>query len=124
MKKTNLFQIIGAVLILALIFSNDYLKSIKLKKEHNYTVGKVYDFTKDNRSGVDLLFRFDVEGEAFEGKILSPYSKAEQTRILNKQFLVIFYPKNPKINSILLDKPIKNNLQSPPEGWSELPKIQ
>lgn len=125
MKKSYLIHSLWAVLILILIFSNDYLKSRKLKNEHYYTIGRVYGFTKENRGGIDILFNFDVKGKMYEGKILSTTSKQERLSLLNKRFLVIFYPKNPKINSILFDKLIIDSLLvAPSEGWSELPKIE
>jgi hypothetical protein len=125
MKKSYIKHSLWAVLILVLIFSNDYLKSRKLKNEHYYTIGKVYGFTKENRGGVDILFNFNVRGVTYDGKILSTFSKQERLNLLDKRFLVIFHPKNPGINSVFLDKPVKDSPLIPPiGGWIDLPEMK
>lgn len=122
MNRSAVIQTLIITLVVGLMLINYFSKHNKLKNEQRYTIGTVYGFNKTGRGGTDILFKFTVNAKEYKGSRISPFTRDERLELLDKKFIVKFYPKNPKINGIEFNKMLTDSLlKPPPQGWKEVP---
>ena len=127
MKRSNWLHALFVVLMLGIFFLyNNNNSTSKLIKNHLFTIGLVHRLVDKGRGGIYLLYKFKVNSKHYESQVPATALSVKKNRdILNKRFLVMFYPKNPKLNRIMFDKLVLDSLlEAPPEGWRKEPDLR
>ena len=123
MKKIKLsyiihfLGIIGILIIIFISFRNYY----DLKWNSRYTIGITKQPIGTARSGVNVEYRYKVKNVEYVG--FTHYDDNDLLIIPNGKYFVLFSSENPENSRMLIHNPVSEKIiESPNEGWSELPK--
>lgn len=94
------------------------VKDFKLKTNHRYTIGIIYDF-EGQRGGPVVKYTYMVYNTKYEKS--NTVIKLIKNSI-NKRYFVMYDPDNPNNSKICLDKPVQDTtIKAPADGWEKLP---
>lgn len=96
-KKKGLFNVIISVSLFMYLTFAQYLDYIHIMKDQSFTVCQTVKYTDKY-----ISYTFMVDSTIYEQKTkrLDPYSTHEEGIC----FLLLYYTKNPKVNTILYDE--------------------
>ncbi len=113
-KNRDITLVIVAIIIVGLIIMN-IRENHLLEKEHRYTIGKIYEI-RGTSSGYCPHYIYYVNGKKYDGSMAVEYP---DYNIIGKRYVVKFYPPNPDICNILLNKPVDDSIKKVPNsGWN------
>jgi len=113
--KITLIVIVAWVVLSTIYF--EYLD----KQSQRYTIGTVYDIGKSAKGGVMVYYEYYLNREKYRSSV-SIYG-FEGVAKIDEKFLVE-YPGDFQWEGILLlDKPVPDSIEPPPEGWDEIPEF-
>jgi len=96
-KKKGVFNVIITVSLLVYVACDQYFGYTHIMKDQSFTVCKTVEYTDKY-----ISYKFMVDSVTYEAKI-----KNIDTYTTHKEgvcFLVLYYTKNPKVNTILYDE--------------------
>ncbi len=118
-RKLNIIGIIVFLLIIITLIVKNVLDKKSLDETSKFTIGVVKSIEPNTRSGYRIYFYYYVKGkkyEAFDG--IYKMNKS----LLGKHFYVRFSTINPSNCELLLDLPVRDVKNSPPDGWKKIPE--
>ena len=114
-KNRNIVIAVFACIMVGLIIMNIRENKL-LKKDHRYTIGEIYEI-RGTSSGYRPHFIYYVNGKKYDG---STALKHPDYSYVGRRYIIKFYPSNPDICDILLNKPVHDSIKNIPDsGWSE-----
>ncbi|MBO9682935.1 MAG: hypothetical protein J7502_09755 [Flavisolibacter sp.] len=101
-NKIAAFLMVGIILLVVIkryIFDAD-----KLSSNYRYTVATIYKISYPADGGPDADFHFCVNHVTY--KNFTSFNSDKQKVSVGDKFLLKYYPPNPKIARVFLDKPM------------------
>lgn len=92
------------IILLFLVLKRYVFDDGKLNSQYKFTQAIVYKISYPSDGGPDAEFKFCVDQIEYKSYIL--FNPTQQKVTVGKNFLLKYYPPNPKIARILLDKPL------------------
>lgn len=113
----------GFVLFVFFIFNQNNDRIESLRKNHLYTIATIRDYGKIGKNGTSIIYSYFYNDSVYLGRKSIKKSQKENTYKIGKAYMVIFSPKNPKVN-FFLPHPIQDSILVKQEGWKVLPTGQ
>jgi len=112
--------IFGGIILLSILgfLYTEFMQSLP----QDYTIGTINKIWKPVKGGKQVNYKYYVNGEEYEGNI--DYHGYESVAQPGRRFLVQ-YPEDYKHEGrMILDIPIPDGIEAPPNGWSERPSFK
>ena len=110
-------------MILAISYYNQYrIENEPLK----YAIGEIKDYKVVGSVSPSFKYDFFLNGKKFEGDFwivdkLGRESHDSLRKYIGKKYFVKYIIDDPQINKLMLDHPIWDGLEQPPNGWYDIP---
>ena len=118
--KRTIYSILGALIVLLIVFYSDWNREQKIDKNAVYSVGQVYDFFHV-KGRVDIAYKFEFKSRTYKGTIVTTLNKEERKLILNEKFIVEVDSTRPTRNNLLIGYHVKKDTVVPYYGWKSIP---
>ena len=90
----------------------------QLKKDHRIKVGVIYEINTVLNGEPEIKYRFKYDGKEFASWVQIVRWREFS---IGQRVYVIFYPKNPKNNDMIIDTIVPDSIKQIPEnGWPEI----
>ena len=120
--KRTIYSILGALIVLLIVFYSDWNREQKIDKNAVYSIGQVYDFIHV-KGRVDIAYQFEYKSRTYKGRIVTTLNKEERELIRNKKFIVEVDSTRPTRNNLLLEYYVKTDTVVPYYGWKSIPVL-
>lgn len=98
------FLVVAFLLFIAI--KRYVIEDNKLVNNHEFTEAKIFEITNGSEGSPVAEFQFTVKGKLYK----SYYTEDNFNQIkIGEKYLLKYYPPDPNIARILLDKPIKDS---------------
>ena len=107
MKRVQIDKIVAVVMVVFLLFlgiKRYIIDENKLDTNYKITEAIIYKISYPADGGPDADFQYIVNKKVYNG--YKPFDPTVQKIKVGNKFLLKYYPPNPKIAKIFLDKPL------------------
>jgi len=114
-KPLRLLFGIFIVLFISYLVYKQYVLSYS---DFRYTIGVISGTYSDSKT-VGKWYSFSVDGE-----IITHSCTSNPCKLLgdNSRFIVKYFPGHPDVSELMLNYPVKADIDAPDDGWVEIPQ--
>lgn len=95
-----------------------------LEKQHKYTIAEITKITGGGKTSGMLKYSFEIKNTFYKGKFNAGISNLNFLHTLKKkQFFVMYYPENPKVNKLMICYPVPENFNVTVNIWNSIPNL-
>lgn len=119
---TIISYIFTALIFLVVVYAhikNEIVYKNQLKNDHRITIAVIYEINTVLNGEPEINYRFKYDGKEFASWVQIVRWREFS---IGQRVYVIFYPKNPKNNDMIIDTIVPDSIKQIPEnGWPEIP---
>jgi len=115
---SGLYLIAGLIVLAALAYA--YHKWLQTLPQR-YTVGVIYEIRKPAKGGHNAKFKYSIDGNSYSNS--TSIGMRDRNGLVGLSFIVSVPEGHNDSGVLLWEYPLKSGVESPVEGWREMPDV-